>query len=410
MKIEEEIGKRQNEIREEGKKIRQDVNEHNGMVYKKLEQIETGQVVANSKIELIETNLGINSEEIKELKIRIEGVQIGKSNSVSEKIVIEKRSERVKLLVDVENPMQFVKNLKEECERNDVTEWNDIYNIINHCLSQDKNFSCWWIFVKGEVNNLEGFVEKFKHKYWSDVVQNKVKCNLFNGRYSNKSESMADYFLKKFNQARFLEPNMGEPILVQLLSEHFEKEIRWMRVSHKITDAESFIQLLDEVDSFKVKNVTGENQGKFGTLKEGKYQIRTNLGYQSGQTQGQGQNYVQYGENRHEFGENQKMGGYIESNHNRGQNNYSNDNGSSRNYTSQGRINESQRVGRNAGQGQGYRNSYRGNNYNQQYNEGSNSNQRYNKGGNRFEPNNIIRQGKDSDKIETAVDISNQGN
>ena len=101
------------------------------------------------------------------------------------------------------NPMEFLERMEKFIERNRETRWDRIREMLDETFRNTRDN--WWIAVRPEITNLVEFKRQFKEKYWSETAQNKVRMDIFYGKYdASNGQSPTSYFLGKICLARKL--------------------------------------------------------------------------------------------------------------------------------------------------------------------------------------------------------------
>ena len=77
--------------------------------------------------------------------------------------------------------MEFLERMEEFIERNRETRWDRIREMLDETFRNTRDN--WWIAVRPEITNLVEFKRQFKEKYWSETAQNKVRMDIFYGKY-----------------------------------------------------------------------------------------------------------------------------------------------------------------------------------------------------------------------------------
>ena len=118
------------------------------------------------------------------------------------------------------NPMEFLERMEEFIERYRETRWDRIREMLDETFRNTRDN--WWIAVRPEITNLNEFKRQFKEKYWSETAQNKVRMDIFYGKYDAcKGQSPTSYILRKICLARKLIPPIPEECLVRQLAGHY---------------------------------------------------------------------------------------------------------------------------------------------------------------------------------------------
>lgn len=218
---------------------------------------EQGQLIENQKEAVQQTTQAILAE--------VGGIQ--KKMQVQEKQITELRSNggdggmeferilgdklgtpRTTIELDLANPMIFIRDLREELEKQRIRDWNTAKSIILAAIKPHDHVLQWFEFVRNGIGNFEEFATKFKETFWSREIQREARRKLTNGRYHpGKSKSMAEYFLSRYNVAKFLEPPLQEDELLSVLSEHYDATINQARLARGIESVQEFVKLLSTI-------------------------------------------------------------------------------------------------------------------------------------------------------------------
>lgn len=305
------------------------------------------------QVENLTEKVAGNRELLNQMSDRERGNQLFVDSTILGRMV---GREYVKLRLDYNNPMQFIKSLEQEINEKKWMQWNDVAEIINASFGQVGPNYEWWVMVKPEVKDFKTFVTIFKEKFWNENKQSKVRTELFIGRYrEEEGMSMSEYFTKKYNVAKNLEPYLSERDLVYQLSKHFTSEICRGRIARQINTVREFTQYLEEmgddcqinpgvinINKYRNHNDDYNRQGYYKGNNTGNRQVNFN--------DLRGQERHNYAGNRHNF---QNYGGNI-----------SND------YYKNGKGGNNQNYNRDNDGRWGYRGNYQGNSYNPNYNRG----------------------------------------
>ena len=142
------------------------------------------------------------------------------------------------------NPMDYIQRLDELLRRTGENRWDMIRAVLDDGFSGVEDH--WWPTVRNDIASYVEFKGRFKNKYWSEVIQSRVRDELCNGQYRTNGRLTATaYFLMKICRARYLEPIMTESDLVTRLSHHFNQSISQARYCRKIESVAEMTELLD---------------------------------------------------------------------------------------------------------------------------------------------------------------------
>lgn len=107
----------------------------------------------------------------------------------------------------------------------------------------------WWDLVREQDDGLEEFCDKFKRRYWGDIVQHSIRAKLEFGHYISSEEStMVDYALDLYREAKYLSPPPSNTETIRKLSRHFSEEIRSCILSRSVSNLQDFIDILETFD------------------------------------------------------------------------------------------------------------------------------------------------------------------
>lgn len=207
------------------------------------------------------------------------------------------------------NPVEFLGRIDDFLKKNKINTWNDIRNILDEAFRG--MLDNWWIAVRAELTNYEGFIQMFKSKYWSESIQNIIRDNLCHGRYEpNRGQSPTAYFLGKVCVARNLDPRIPEECLVTKLSYHFEEGIIRARLCGQVKSINAMEALLASYELEEYYKRSRRQTDRINQNRDNQNQIVRNK-----------VNHVRYDNNRND---------YNRSNNNNER--YYNTNNNSRNY------------------------------------------------------------------------------
>lgn len=196
--------------------------------------------------------------QFKEHKEQIqEKVEEGLNKQVNVNSFVGYDKHEFQMTINKKNPMTFIIGLDNYLERNHIKEWIKIKGIIENNFHSEKNYSQkdWWEFIKDDLDNLSLFKSKFISKYWSKESQKWSRSDLQFGKYRiGSTVTPSEYFIGKFNIAKNFIPAMEHTMIFELLRGHYDETISTAAIVRNISNAENFIQLLDEfaeMDKYK---------------------------------------------------------------------------------------------------------------------------------------------------------------
>lgn len=124
---------------------------------------------------------------------------------------------------------------------------SDIKSVIQSCLKG--NAELWYNIIEERYCTMGEFTELFLRQYWGEYVQQKVRLNLFNGKYSESFGcSREQYFIRKYNTIRHLEPHLTEAEIVKYIAHHFEDDVNKVIITQRITTIENLLDYLRAID------------------------------------------------------------------------------------------------------------------------------------------------------------------
>lgn len=110
----------------------------------------------------------------------------------------------------------------------------------------------WFQMVESKFNNIEEFEVLVLKQYWSEYVQQKVRQNLYNGKYNDRSGiSRENYVLRKVYNIRHLEPKFTEGEMVRYLARHFTSDIQNVIITQRISTFDELIEYIREIDDYR---------------------------------------------------------------------------------------------------------------------------------------------------------------
>ena len=110
----------------------------------------------------------------------------------------------------------------------------------------------WYELIEDKFETLEEFEVLILKQYWSEHSQQKVRFNLFNGKYNEElGISRENYILRKVYNIRYLEPEFNESEMVRYLARHFETDIYNVIITQRIVTLEGLIEYLRGIDDHR---------------------------------------------------------------------------------------------------------------------------------------------------------------
>lgn len=107
----------------------------------------------------------------------------------------------------------------------------------------------WYEIIENKFETLEEFENLLLKKYWSEHIQEKVRFDLFNGKYVDDSGiSRENYIMRKLYNIKYLEPKLTENEMVKYLSRHFSDDIYNVIITQRITTLDELTEYLITLD------------------------------------------------------------------------------------------------------------------------------------------------------------------
>lgn len=147
------------------------------------------------------------------------------------------------LFADGVSPMKFIKELKEFWRMMKPSNEQTAF-VINSCLKGPAKD--WWDLVKEREDGIDQFCDKFKRRYWGEITQHSIRTKLEFGQHQGSEDnSMVNYALNLFREAKDLEPPMSSVEIIRKLSRHFNEDIRIAILSRPISRVEDLLEMLE---------------------------------------------------------------------------------------------------------------------------------------------------------------------
>lgn len=160
-----------------------------------------------------------------------------------------------------DKPLQFSNALSKYIRATDIAEDN-LQSILDQALQATAHD--WWEFVENRVVTFEDFRARFLDRYWNDSAQERVRRELFEGRYRRESNSsMADYALQIYNRARYIDDAPSETGIVKRLRYHFDRDVQRALDCRQIIRIEELIATLEDLDQIEQVYHAKENYKTF---------------------------------------------------------------------------------------------------------------------------------------------------
>lgn len=158
------------------------------------------------------------------------------------------------------NPVEFLKSLERVVHQTSNRQY--LSNIIRSSL--EGNAQEWFTIVEHKFGSFNEFKELFLNKYWSELTQNKIRTDLFNGRYNPFFGTPREiYFTKRYANTQHVIPKINEDELIKFYSRHFQYDIVKAVITQRIRTYSDFCELLreyDDLDKYNSSKLNVENR------------------------------------------------------------------------------------------------------------------------------------------------------
>ena len=92
---------------------------------------------------------------------------------------------------------------------------------INYVLRRLKGTAAeWFTIIQDKVGTYQDLVQHFRARYWNSKIQRKICVQLEFGKYSSLKGSKENYLIQLISRAKYLEPEMSDPEVVNKLAYH----------------------------------------------------------------------------------------------------------------------------------------------------------------------------------------------
>lgn len=146
-----------------------------------------------------------------------------------------------------ENPMKFLKDLREYMELNQIKDDRRLA-LVDQCLKAD--VSTWWQVYRDYTRTYEEFHHHLLSKFWSKQTQRNVYWEIYSGKYEkNKKVGMATHFLQYVSSNMALVKPIEEEELIEIMSNHYSHEVQNIILSKNINTISDMEQLLRRLDA-----------------------------------------------------------------------------------------------------------------------------------------------------------------
>ena len=139
-----------------------------------------------------------------------------------------------------ENPINFIKI----CQRDMVAIGDTLGEAdkINFVVRRLKGTAAeWFSVIQDKINTYEDLVKHFSARYWNEEVQRKILVQLEFGKYSNTKGTKETYLIQLISRAKYLEPEITEPDMVNKLEHHFGRGIQTAVITQGIKSLEELL-------------------------------------------------------------------------------------------------------------------------------------------------------------------------
>lgn len=109
----------------------------------------------------------------------------------------------------------------------------------------------WWGINEERCTDWTTFVESFMNKFHGDIVQERIRSNIYTGKYREGGLTREVYAMRKFQDIKYLDPPMPEMDAVKYVAKHFPWEIYNYVALNNIVDQNVFLEYLRRVDDIK---------------------------------------------------------------------------------------------------------------------------------------------------------------
>lgn len=121
------------------------------------------------------------------------------------------------------HPAEFMRRLEDYFVQNEVQD-DQAVGMARDCLSGAA--ADWATFHREAFRDFEDFKEGFLTEFWSSERQDELMNELFRGVYTRAKGDMKVYAYSLAARATYLDPPVGEAVIVRALKKHFPRHIR----------------------------------------------------------------------------------------------------------------------------------------------------------------------------------------
>ena len=140
-------------------------------------------------------------------------------------------------------PMEFMKEMEDVY----MEYYQDNGNVAWIGRHLEGEAAVWWRVIKNSGTNFAEFKEAFTNKYWSDMIQERVRNELEFGRYQMESGmNMIQYLERKLLENRQLIPPIPDQYLIRKIAKHYSQGVQIAIITRGVTTISEFEQVLSE--------------------------------------------------------------------------------------------------------------------------------------------------------------------
>lgn len=156
------------------------------------------------------------------------------------------------------HPKVFITRLKQHLQTLHIQ--TDVKPVVQELMKGNAEF--WFELIVDGFETIDEFESLFLKQYWSEHTQQKIRFNLFNGKYNdNLGISRENYVMRKFYNIKYLEPKFTEGEMVRYIARHFKDDIHSVIITQRIDTIDMLVDYLRNIDDHYSgwKNVRREN-------------------------------------------------------------------------------------------------------------------------------------------------------
>lgn len=121
------------------------------------------------------------------------------------------------------HPAEFIRRLEDYFGQNDVQD-DQAVGLARDCLGGAA--ADWATFHREAFRDFTDFRDEFLAEFWSSERQEELMNELFRGAYARGKGTMKEYAYALAARATYLDPPVGEAVIVRALKKHFPRHIR----------------------------------------------------------------------------------------------------------------------------------------------------------------------------------------